>query len=97
MQKPNLSPTIFWDIDFSKIDYDGKYRFVIERVLERGDINDWNEIKRYYGLGKMKDALLQARYLSKENLSFSSVYFDVAKENFRCYKLQSSNPGHWHI
>lgn len=95
MEKPKLSRTIFWDIDFSKIDYDGKYRFVIERVIERGDLNDWKEIKRYYGLGKIKEAVLNARYLTKITMRFCSVYFDVPIEKFRCYKLQQSTDPHW--
>jgi len=39
--KPIFERRIFWDVDFDKIDYDAKYRFVIERVFfERGDVED---------------------------------------------------------
>lgn len=32
--KPVFEKRIFWDVDFDKIDYDAKARFVIERVFE---------------------------------------------------------------
>ena len=38
--KPVFEKRIFWDVNFENIDYDAKYRFVIERVFERGDVDD---------------------------------------------------------
>ena len=38
--KPVFNKRIFWDVDFEKIDYDAKANFVIERVFERGDVQD---------------------------------------------------------
>ncbi len=44
MQSPKPRPVfdrrIFWDVDFDRLDYDAKWRFVIERVFERGDVED---------------------------------------------------------
>lgn len=94
-QKPNLSPTLFWDVDYAQIQWNKNYRFVIERVLERGTFADWQEIKRYYGLTKIKEAALQARWLDNTTLSFCSSYLHVPKERFRCYTLKSSNPAPW--
>lgn len=34
--KPVFDKRIFWDVDFSRLDYDAKAAFVIERVFERG-------------------------------------------------------------
>ncbi|MGA0558628.1 DUF6922 domain-containing protein [Larkinella sp. VNQ87] len=47
--RPNLSSTAFWDIDFQKIDFDEKARFVIEKVLNYGLWDDIKEVFRYYG------------------------------------------------
>ncbi len=38
--EPIFDRRIFWDVDFEKIDYDGRAAFVIERVFERGDVDD---------------------------------------------------------
>ncbi|MBN8823999.1 MULTISPECIES: hypothetical protein [unclassified Spirosoma] len=95
MTSPNLSHQLFWDVDYGSIEWQEKYRFVIERVLERGTFSDWLEIKRYYGLEKIKNTVLQARWLDNTTLSFCSNYFHTPKEQFRCYMLKSSNPAPW--
>jgi len=41
---PILRRRIFWDVDFDTLDYDGKSAFIVERVFNRGDVED---IRRY--------------------------------------------------
>ncbi len=95
MDAPNLSATLFWDVDYNQIQWEKNYRFVIERVLERGTLDDWREIKRVYGLDKIREAALQARSLDRTTLSFCSTIFRVPIDQFRCYILQRSNPAPW--
>jgi hypothetical protein len=97
MQKepPKLSKTLFWDVDFEQIDYDRRARYVIERVVMYGNWDEWQEIKRYYGLEKIKVETMQVRYLDGKTLSFLSQYFQVQKKEFRCYTWQQSNPLRW--
>ena len=97
MQKepPKLSKVRFWDIDFTKIDYDMRARYVIERVVMYGNWQEWQEIKRYYGLERIKLEAMQTRYLDPKTLNFLSLYFQVPKEQFRCYIWKQSNPTHW--
>lgn len=45
--KPTFNKTMFWDVDFEKLDYDRYANFVIERVFERGDIEDIRQCRRY--------------------------------------------------
>ncbi len=94
-EQPNLRQSLFWDIDYEGIQWVKNYRFVIERVLERGTFDEWQEIKRYYGLEKIKEAALQARWLDNTTLSFYSNYFHIPKDQFRCYALKSLNPAPW--
>ena len=93
--KPALPRTLFWDVDYDEIDWPNRAQFVIERVLERGWLADWYEIKRYYGSEAIRQAALSARHLDDTALSFCSAYFSVPKEQFRCYALKSSNPAPW--
>jgi len=39
-KKPIFEKRIFLDVNFVLIDYDAKANFVIERVFERGDVED---------------------------------------------------------
>jgi len=47
---PDIRRMLFWDTDFDKIDW-GRYRnFVIQRVLERGNDAEIEEVIRFYGI-----------------------------------------------
>ncbi|HMU13741.1 MAG: hypothetical protein JST41_12280 [Bacteroidetes bacterium] len=91
---PILARRIFWDVDFDKLDYDGKASFVIERVFERGDVEDIRQCRRYYGDEKVVDALLKAKFLPLATLHFVSAIFDKPLEAFRCFTLRQSNQAH---
>jgi len=89
---PVLARRIFWDVDFDKLDYDAKASFVIERVFDRGDVEDIRNCRRYYGDEKVVEALLHAKFLRLDTLNFVSTLFDKPFEAFRCYALRQSNP-----
>jgi len=89
---PVLARRIFWDVDFDKLDYDAKASFVIERVFERGDVEDIRQCRRYYGDEKVIEALLKAKFLRLDTLHFVSAIFEKPLESFRCYALRQSNP-----
>ena len=57
---PDLSivrKILFWDTDIHKIDWVKQYKAVIQRVFERGNDEEKKEIKRFYGLAKIQEAL----------------------------------------
>ena len=45
---PNIRKMLFWDTDFDKIDWGRYRRAVIQRVLERGNEAEIEEIIRFY-------------------------------------------------
>ena len=90
-----LPDILFWDIDPANLDYKTKARYVIGRVVMYGAIADWKAVLNYYGPERVRDEMIQERYLDKRSLNFLSFYFDVPKSQFRCYILQQSGPKHW--
>ena len=90
--KSVFNKPIFGDIDFEKIGYDKNTKFVIQRVFERGDVPDIRECRRYYGIYKTTDILLNARYLPEKTLYFAVALLDKNIEEFRCYTLRQSKP-----
>jgi hypothetical protein len=91
-QKPVFAKRIFWDVNFEQIDYDAKASFVIERVFERGDVEDIRQCRRYYGDEKVTECLLKAKYLPLHTIHFASAVIDKPLTEFRCYTLRLSNP-----
>ena len=90
--KPVFHRRIFWDVDFDKLDYDAKANFVIERVFERGDVDDIRNCRRYYGDEKVREALLNAKFLPLSRIYLASAVIDRPIEAFRCYTLRQLNP-----
>ncbi len=91
-ETPKLSKALFWDTNFDKVDFDKSARYVIEKVVTRGEFSDWEEIKRDYGLEKIKECCLKSRDLDPKALSFLSTIFDTPREDFRWYTQIQSNP-----
>jgi hypothetical protein len=90
--KPIFNKRIFWDVNFEQIDYDAKANFVIERVFERGDVDDIRQCRRYYGDEKVSLALLTTKFLPLHTIYFASAIIDKPINEFRCYTLRQLNP-----
>lgn len=94
-EKPHFAKRIFWDVDFSKIDYDAKANFVIERVFERGDVEDIRQCRRYYGDDKVRFALTRAKWLPLKSIHLAAAILENKLTDYRCYITGLSNPDHW--
>ena len=93
--KPVFNRRIFWDVNFDKLDYDGKASFIIERVFERGDVDDIRQCRRYYGDEKVTQSLLNAKFLPLHTVYLAAAVIDRPLTDFRCYKSRLLNPEHW--
>ena len=90
--KPIFAKRIFWDVNFEQIDYDAKANFVIERVFERGDVEDIRQCRRYYSDEKVTSALLNTRFLPEHRMHLASAVIGKPLNEFRCYTLRQLNP-----
>ena len=90
--KPLFNKSIFWDVNFVKIDYDAKANFVIARVFERGDVEDIRQCRRYYGDEKIENVILNVNFLPEHRLNLAAVIINHEISELRCYKLRQLNP-----
>lgn len=79
-----LTPALFWDVEFSTIDIRAHRRFIIERVVSRGNLKDWQLLKKMYGKKTISEEVVQMRSLDRKTVNFLSVYFGIARKDFRC-------------
>ena len=49
----SFSSNLFWDADISMMSMDASSGYIIQRVLEYGQMNDWRLINQYYGLERL--------------------------------------------
>jgi hypothetical protein len=66
---PQFSEYLFWDIDKSKLDYDRDAKYVVPRICSLGSLNDWKELKKYYGDPVIRDIVLNEKYLDNVTLN----------------------------
>jgi hypothetical protein len=90
--KPILNKRIFWDVVFENMDYDAKMNFIIERVFERGDVEDIRNCRRYYGEERVAAALLNAKFLPETRMYLASAIINKPLKDFRCFTLRQLNP-----
>ncbi|MBR1546484.1 MAG: hypothetical protein IJ633_06800 [Prevotella sp.] len=91
----SFSPNLFWDVDSSTLSMDDHSRFIIQRVMEYGQMRDWRLIYRYYGLDKIVEECKQIRTLDPVCLSFITTISHTNKEDYRCYHFRQSFPTLW--
>lgn len=81
----SLSPTLFWDTPLENIDDQKNRRFIINRVLERGNREDWLLTLNFYSLNVIVKEAQQMRSLDPKALAYIACVGNVPKESFRCY------------
>jgi hypothetical protein len=90
--KPIFEKRIFWDINFEALDYDVRANFIIERVFDRGDVQDIRNCRRYYGDDKITEVLLNTPFLRLTRIYLASAVINRPLIDFRCYNSKQSNP-----
>jgi hypothetical protein len=91
---PILDKSIFWDVDFSALDFEKYSNWVIVRVFERGDVEDIRQCRRYYGDEKVTKALLNAKHITDNRIHLAAAVINQPIQNFRCYTQKLSSLKH---
>ena len=87
-----LSPHLFWDTDIDCLNPETHWRYIITRVMDRGNCDDVKQVWNSYGAGMVRKALTQARCLNKRTISFFANQFGLPPTEFRAY---TSSNGCW--
>ena len=82
----DFSKYLFWDVDLKTFDLEKHKIFLVGRVLELGQIRDWENIKTLYGLDQIKEISLNLRSLDAVKIN---------KSEFRCYKHRQLVQNYW--
>ena len=90
-----LSQTLFWDVNISTIEPEKHAPYIIDRVLQRGTMEDFKNTLAYYSKQKVANTATRLRYMDKTVLAFCIAYFNIPKKKFRCYAERQLHPTHW--
>jgi hypothetical protein len=65
-----LSRLLFWDVDVEALSIEREWFFIIERVLEFGDIQDLECLLLTFSKDQIQSVIKHSRILSPRTLSF---------------------------
>jgi len=71
--------TLFWDV--GSLNTNENANFIISRILNFGDIEDFKWANKFYGPEKIKETVLKSRALNSKSLFFWLQYFNIKKQN----------------
>ena len=72
-----FSKNLFWHCDIADIDLQKNKRYVIERVLTRGQMKDFETLLRLYPRDQIIDSVKRAKELDSKTVHFCSWYFNI--------------------
>lgn len=77
---------LFWDVARKNIDLRKHKKFIIGRIMDKGDLDDYRLAVNYYGVDEIKKNI-KNRNLNNKSLNFWCLIFNLNKEI--CARRQS--------
>jgi len=65
----------FWDTDIAKIDLEKNEVYVIERLVDHGDLEAFHWLKQTYSPKKIKEVSLKSRRVSNRTKNFLQLIY----------------------
>ncbi len=78
LTQPKIRRHLLWEYDMGSVDFSTLAVVVIERVIERGNPQEWQEIVDYYGSKVILDIAEKSTRLSPRDKSFTKIYLKSA-------------------
>lgn len=86
---PSASYKYFWDVKPDQIDLNVSRKFVIERLLEMGDMKELLWLQDQYSKDDLIDTVKTSRRISQKTGNFFALVFGIATEELECMKKPS--------
>ena len=85
---PQIPSHLLWDINPVNVDYEKMKSLIIQRVIERGDRDDFYTILQLYGGPEGVREIIKktANFYDPRDESLARVLFDLKKKDLECYK-----------
>lgn len=87
--------TLLWEYRMDEFDWQNMRNVVVQRVVERGRMQDFYAILNLYGLKGVKEAIKSIPYLNPKDQTFVCNIFNIKKEDLTCYRKTLSQQQHW--
>lgn len=87
----SVSPSLLWEYDLSDFDWWKSRKIVVQRILERGWLEDYYAgFNLYGGIEGFREIIKEIPSLSPRDMNFACIVFDLKKEDLKCYTRKLS-------
>jgi len=86
----NLRKSLFWDVDFKKLNSQKDAQFIIGRILDLGNLQEWKTIEKFYGLKKIKEVAQNHNFSDKRSANLWAMVLGIPLNNLKCTKKFST-------
>lgn len=91
-----LNPSLLWEYDLNNFDWDKSKRIVVQRVIELGFPEDYYAaFDKYDGIQGFREIIKTVPYLNPIDTHFVCHYFNLNKEELKCYTKKQSKQALW--
>lgn len=91
-----MNTALLWEYDMKDFDWQKSKVVVAQRVVELGTPEDfYAAFDLYGGIKGFREILKSIPYLNDLDLHFVCTFFNLKKEELKCYTKRQSNPAHW--
>jgi len=88
MKLPNKLPekfkTLFWDTDFNTLDPYKKSHYIINRILDKGNVEAVRWARKTYSQDTIKFSLMKLRDFSLKSATFWATIYDIPFHQIIC-------------
>lgn len=84
-----LRPTLFWDVNIDNLDPEKNAQFIVGRVLDFGNLKEWQMIKEYYGRSEIKKMAKNHVFFNQRNANFWSIILKIPLKELKCTRRPS--------
>ena len=87
----SVSPSLLWEYDLSDFDWWKSRKIVVQRILERGWLEDYyTGFNLYGGIEGFREIIKEIPFLSPRDMNFACIVLDLKKEDLKCYTRKLS-------
>ena len=90
-----IRKSLFWEYDFERIDWDKMKNLVVQRVIERGRMDDFYAMLNMYGLDDVIREIKRIPYMNEKDQAFVCSVFQINRKELICFSKKRSASQHW--
>ncbi len=81
---PEFLQPYFWDVPFDKLDLQKNPRFILKRVIDRGDTQSLRWALTIFSLDDIRELILTSRDISRKTANFWAHILDINPKEVPC-------------